>query len=257
MPLPDVSAPAFGRLTLSRPISLVLIDDNRSSREGVAALIREQPGFHVLAASADVEEAVRTVRETRPDVVLLDLGQEDDDRLILAGALHGAVPESQVIIMGLVPLQANLASFVRAGVSGFIMKDASFDRLLSTIRSVAQNIRVLPTELTSSLFGQLNGHGVRGRKTRTLEGGRLAGRERAVTDLIVQGSSNKEIAGRLQIALHTVKSHVHKVLSKLAVNRRLDVAAFSQNGAPPAMVPFSSAIGVELCRGGPGKAFHL
>jgi DNA-binding NarL/FixJ family response regulator len=239
VPLPDVSAPAFGRLTLSRPISLVLIDDNRSSREGVAALIREQPGFHVLAASADVEEAVRTVRETRPDVVLLDLGQEDDDRLILAGALHGAVPESQVIIMGLVPLQVNLASFVRAGVSGFIMKDASFDRLLGTIRSVAQNIRVLPTELTSSLFGQLNGHGVRGRKTRTLRA--AARRSGASCRSDRPGLSNKEIAGRLQIALHRQVTSTR--CCRRAVNRRLDVAAFSQNGALPAMVPFSRRLG--------------
>jgi DNA-binding NarL/FixJ family response regulator len=153
MPLPDVFAPGPRTAHVSRPISLVLIDDNRSSREGVVALIRKQPGFHILAASADIEESVRAVRDTRPDVVLLDLGQEDDDRLTLAGALHGEVPESQVIIMGLLPLQADLASFVRAGVSGFIMKDASFDRLLSTIHSVARNIRVLPTELTGSLFG--------------------------------------------------------------------------------------------------------
>ena len=222
---------------MSRPISLVLIDDNRSSRDGVVALIREQPGFHILAASADIEEAVRTVRDTRPDVILLELGQEDDERLALAGALHGEVPESRVIIMGLVPLQADLASFVRAGVSGFIMKDASFDRLLSTIHSVVRNIRVLPTELTSSLFGQLQRHGARGRKTRTLKVGRLTDRERAVTDLVIRGLSGKEIAGRLQIALHTVKRHIHKLLSKLAVNSRLEVAAFSQNGEAPEMAP--------------------
>jgi len=222
---------------VSRPISLVLIDDNRSSRDGVVARIREQPGFHILAASADIEEAVRTVRDTRPDVVLLDLGQEDDDRLTLAGALHGEVPESRVIIMGLVPVQADLASFVRAGVSGFLMKDASFDRLLSTVRSVARNIMVLPTELTGSLFGQLHRRGARGRKTRTLKVGQLTDRERAVTDLVVQGLSSKEIAGRLQIALRTVKRQVHKLLSKLAVNSRLEVAAFSQNGAPPEMAP--------------------
>jgi len=220
---------------VSHPISLVLIEDSRSSREGVVALIREQPGFHILAASAHIEEAVRAVRDTRPDVVLVDLGQEDDDRLTLAGALHGEARESQVILMGLVPLQADLASFVRAGVSGFIMTDASFDSLLGTIHSVARNIRVLPTELTSSLFGQLHRHGARGRKTRTLKGWRLTDRERAVTDLVVQGLSSKEIAGRLQIPLHTVKSHVHKLLSKLAVNGRLEVAAFSQSRVPPEM----------------------
>jgi DNA-binding NarL/FixJ family response regulator len=166
VPLSDVFAPALGRTAqVSRPISLVLIDDNRSSLEGVVALIRERPEFQILAASADIEEAVRTVRDTRPDVVLVGLGQEDDDCLTLAGALHGEVPESQVILMGLSPMQADLAGFVRAGVSGFVMKDASFDRLLSTIHFVAGNIRVLPSELTSSLFGQLHQLGTRGRKT--------------------------------------------------------------------------------------------
>jgi DNA-binding NarL/FixJ family response regulator len=160
---------------VSRPISLVLIDDNRSSREGLVTVIRAQRGFHVLAASADTEEALRTVREARPDVVLLDLGQEDDDRLTLAAAFHGEVPESRVIIMGLGPLQEDLASFVRAGVSGFIMAGASFDEFLRTIHSVAQGTQVLPLELTHSLFGQLIRPGVRPRPKRTV-GGRASQR---------------------------------------------------------------------------------
>jgi DNA-binding NarL/FixJ family response regulator len=155
---------------VSRPISLVLIEDNRSSRERLVTVIRAQPGFHVLAASADTEEALRTVRETRPDLVLLDLGQEDDDRLTLAAALHGEVPESRVIIMGLGPLQEDVASFVRAGVSGFIMAGASFDEFLRTIHSVAQGTQVLPLELTRSLFGQLNRNGARPRPKRAPEG---------------------------------------------------------------------------------------
>jgi len=212
-------------------ISLVLIDDNPSARQGVVALIRAQPGFHVLAASAETEAALQQVRESKPDLVLLNLRREGKDSLTLAGALHGEVPESRVIVMGMVPLQEDVASFVRAGVSGFIMADASFDRFLRTIHSVAQGIQVLPLALTHSLFGQLKRHGGRGRSKRTLDVKRLTKRERAVTDLIVQGLSNKDIAARLQIALHTVKSHVHQVLSKLAVNSRLEVAAFSRNGA--------------------------
>ena len=165
---------------VSQPISLVLIDDNRSSREGVVAIIREQPGFHVLAASTDIEGALRAVRETRPDVVLLDLGQEDVDRVTLAGALHGDVPESRVIIMGLEPAPVDVASLVRAGVSGFIMAGASFDRFLRTIHSVARGIQVLPPELTRPLFRQLKWHGVRERPKRTLGVKRRADRERRV-----------------------------------------------------------------------------
>ena len=210
---------------------MLLIDDNPSARKGVAGLIRTQPGFHVLAAWAEIEPAIRKVRQTRPDIVLLNLRRLRDNRLTTAGALHGEVPESRVIIMGMEPLHEDVASFVRAGVSGFIMADASFDTFLSTIYSVARGIQVLPSELTRSLFGQLTGHGVRRGPKRKGDGKRLTSRQRAVTDLILQGVSNKGIAARLSIALHSVKRHVHNVLSKLAVNRRLEVAAYSRNGA--------------------------
>ena len=231
--VPDIGP---GVAHMRKRISLVLVDDNPLEREGVVALIRAQPGFHVLAASAEIEAALQKVRDTKPDLVLLNLPQEGDDSLTLAGALHGEVPASRVIIMGLEAPHADVASFVRAGVSGFIMAGASFDRCFRTIHSVAEGVQVLPLELTRSLFGQLNRHGVRGRPKRTLDIQRLTGREREVAHLIVQGLSNKEIAGRLHIVLHTVKSHVHRVLAKLAVNSRLEVAAFSQNRLAPAVV---------------------
>ena len=221
---------------VNRLITLVLIDDNRSSREGVAALIREQPGFQVLAASAVIEEALQKVRETAPDIVLLNLEREGEDRLMLAGALHGEAPKSRVIIMGLEAFQVDVVSLVRAGVSGFIMAGASFDRLLRTIHSVAQGTQVLPLELTRSLFGQLNRHRVRGRPKRTLGTKQLTNREWEIAGLIVQGLSNKEIAARLSIALQTVKSHVRKALSKLAVNNRLEVASFCRDEMAPALV---------------------
>jgi DNA-binding NarL/FixJ family response regulator len=215
-------------------ISLVLIDDNPSACEGVVALIRAEPGFQVLAASAEIEEALRQVRQNRPDLVLLNLQRVGDDSLKVAGALHGESPESRVIVMGMEPFHEDVAGFVRAGVSGFIMADASSDAFLATIRSIAAGNRVLPSELTGSLFGQLNGHGVRGHpEKRRCDQKALTSRERAVTALIVQGLSNKAIAARLLIALHTVKSHVHKVLSKLAVNSRLEVAAFTRRRSDP------------------------
>lgn len=214
---------------MKKRISIVLVDDDPQETAGVVALMRAEPSFHVLVASAEVEEAMKKVRETSPDVVVLSLRPEGDDLLTVAGALHGESPASRVIIMGVLPLQQDVANYVRAGVSGFVMAGASFERFHSTVHSVAQGMRVLPLELTRSLFGELNRDGVGVRPKRTLDIKLLTDREREVADLIVKGMSNKEIAAQLQIALHTVKSHVHKVLSKLAVNSRLEVAAFSQN----------------------------
>lgn len=209
-------------------ISLVLIDDNRLLREGLAGLIREQPDFQVLAASADIEEVLDKVREAKPRVVLLDFSLEEDDSLRVTGTIHEEVPEAKIIVMGLLPLQDDVADFVTAGASGFIMKEASFEEFLSTIRTVAGGVDVLPTQLTGSLFLQIARDAVRKGKPRTLDSVRLTARERQVVDLISEGCSNKEIAARLKIAIHTVKSHVHNVLEKLALHTRLEVAAFTR-----------------------------
>lgn len=206
-------------------ISLVLIDNNPSAGEGVVARIRAQPGFRVLADSAGTEEALQQARRTKPDLVLLNLRREGDNSLTLAGALHGEVPKSRVIVMGLNPLHKDVAGFVRAWVAGFLMADASFDTFLRTVHSVAQGTSVLPAQLTHALFGQLMGDAARGQPAS--EDKPLTKRERAVTELIVQGFSSQRIATRLQMARHTVKRQVHAVLSKLTGDSRLEVAAAS------------------------------
>jgi len=210
-----------------KPISLVLIDDNRLLREGIAAIIRTQPGFKVLAASADVDEALAKAREAKPDVILLDFGLEGHDGLSLTATVHDEVPGARVIVMGLMPLQEDVANYVRAGASGFIMKDASFDDFFATIRAVAGGAEVLPQALTNSLFTQIAQNVAGVSKTKILESVRLTNRERQVIDLLGEGLSNKEIATRLHIAVHTVKSHVHNILEKLALRSRLEVAAFT------------------------------
>ena len=222
-----VVAPPPRRPPPEASISLVLIDDNRLLREGLAALIHEQPGFTVLAASAEVGEALETVRDAKPDVVLLDFGLEDHDSLSLTATVHGEVPTARVIVMGLLPQQEDVANYVRAGASGFIMKDATFEDFFATIRAVAGGAEVLPPALTNTLFSQIARNIAGGGKGQPLDLVRLTAREREVIALLGEGLSNKEIAVRLNVAIHTVKSHVHNVLEKLSLRSRLEVAAFT------------------------------
>ena len=209
------------------PIALILIDDNRLLREGIVEMIRSQPGFKVLAASADANEALEKVRDAKPDIVLVDFGLEGHDSLNLTATVHAEVPEAKVIVMGLLPTQEDVAHYVRAGASGFIMKEASFEEFFATIRAVAKGAQVLPTQLTKSLFTQIALNVAVKDKEKVLDAVRLTTRERQVIDLLGEGLSNKEISSRLHIAVHTVKSHVHNVLEKLALHSRLEVAAFS------------------------------
>ena len=214
------------RPTAGKTISLVLLDDNRLLRDGIAEMIRSQPGFKVLAASADPEEALSTAREAKPDIILLDFGLENHDSLALTRQAHGDIPGARIIVMGLLPTHKDVADYVQAGASGFVMKDASFDEFFATIRAVANGAQVLPLQLTRSLFTQIVTNAIR--KPDVLAAAlHLTTRERQVMNLIGDGLSNKEIAAQLHIAVHTVKSHVHNVLEKLALRTRLEVAAFT------------------------------
>ena len=214
------------------PISLVLIDDNRLLREGITAMIHRQPGFTILAAAADVNEAMLKVREAKPDVILLDFGLADHDSLGLTATVRREVPAAKVIIMGLLAAHEDVADYVRAGASGFIMKDASFEDFFSTIRAVAAGGEVLPAALTNSLFTQIVRTAVVENKAVAMKAVRLTAREHEVIDLLAEGLANKEIAARLHIAVYTVKSHVHNILEKLALRSRLEVAAFSHASGP-------------------------
>jgi DNA-binding NarL/FixJ family response regulator len=128
--------------------------------------------------------------------------------------------------MGFVPTQSDIVEFVEAGASGFILKDATVKEFLGTVRSVAQGIKVLPPSMTGSLFSHVVELALKKRKGATANAVRMTRREREIIVLIADGLSNKEIAGQLNIATHTVKSHVHNIMEKLALHSRLQIAKF-------------------------------
>ena len=206
-------------------ISDALIEDNRLVREGMTTLLNQVADFTVVAAEASAGSAM--LKKAAADVILLDVGLWDDDSLRVAEMVLKEHPEAKVIIMDLLPMHEDIVEYVNAGVSGFILKDASADDLIETIRSVASGAHVLPPEMTSTLFSQIAKEAlVKGRAV-AMESVRMTSREREVIALIGEGLSNKEIAARLNIATHTVKSHVRNVMEKLALHTRLQIAAFA------------------------------
>jgi DNA-binding NarL/FixJ family response regulator len=206
------------------PIGVVIIDDNRLVREALISILGQVPGFTVTgSANADAE----FLGKAKAQVLLLDVGLRDQDSLRVAAGIKRDAPETAIIVMDLIPVNEEIVEFVNAGVSGFVLKDASFDEFVATIRRVALGEKVLPPRMTESLFSQIardsSGHG----NERTLEAVRMTRREQEVIGLIGEGLSNKEIASRLNIATHTVKSHVRNVMEKLALHTRLQIAAYS------------------------------
>ena len=214
-------------------IRVLLIEDNRLLREGIAAMLTDDGGFEVVARSDD-GEALRQLKEAvnAPDVILLDLGLEKANSLKLMALLRGELPSAKVIAMDILPEQVDMVEFVRAGGAGFILKSAPLDDYIKTIKSVAKGVNVLPPVLTTSLFTQIVDSMIKTGESIPSDAIKLTQREREIVDLISEGLSNKEIAMRLHIATYTVKSHVHNILEKLALSTRLQIAAFARKDRP-------------------------
>lgn len=208
-------------------IRVLLIEDNRLLREGITSMLNDQPDIRVASSSGN-GDALAKAKKLNPQVVLLDLGLRSQNSLRVAGTIKKEHPKAEIVVMDLIPTQAEVAEFVQAGVAGFILKDATIDDFLHTIRSVAEGRKVLPPSLTDSLFSHIVEYAVKsGKANRLMKSVMLTKREHEVVDLIARGLSNKEIAGELHIAVHTVKSHVHNILEKLALHTRLEVASFA------------------------------
>jgi DNA-binding NarL/FixJ family response regulator len=136
------------------------------------------------------------------------------------------VPAARIIAMDIFPEQLDIVEFVKAGGSGFILKNAPSNDYIKTIRAVAAGSKVLPPALTSSLFTQIIDSALKTGTGIPSNSIQLTAREREVVALISEGLSNKDIAERLHIATFTVKSHIHNILEKLALSTRLQIAAF-------------------------------
>jgi len=205
-------------------IRILLIEDNRILRDGMSAIINGQKDFMVNAASDGGNNVGAKVRTVRPHVVLLDLGLASQNSLEIVENLKKEFPGIKIIGMGLALAQADIMESVHAGADGFILKDAKVEDVVYTIRAVAGGKTVLPTPLTGSLFFQVAEHAlIKGK--RNLKGGiRMTEREKEIIALIADGMSNKQIASRLNIAMFTVKSHVHNILEKLALHSRIQIA---------------------------------
>jgi len=208
-------------------IRVLLIEDNRLLREGITAMLNEQSDIRAVSSTGN-GDALEKAKKLRPQVVLLDLGLRSQNSLRIAESIKREYPKSEIVVMDLIPVQAEVVEFVKAGVAGFILKDATIDDFLHTIRSVAEGKKVLPPPLTGSLFSHIVEYAVQtGKADRLMKSVKLTRREREVVDLISRGMSNKEIARELNIAVHTVKSHVHNTLEKLALRTRLELASYA------------------------------
>jgi len=210
-----------------KKIRLLLIEDNRLLRDGIFSILKPHKDILIIAASGDGKNTLVKIKQLKPNVVLLDLGLRSQNSLHVVEVVKKDFPLAKIIVMDLAPVQADVLQYVKAGANGFILKDASLNDFLITIRTVYDGATVLPPLLIDSLFSQIVDHAVREGKTKLKEAVRMTKREREVIELLSEGMGNREIGQKIHISTYTVKSHIHNVMEKLALHTRLEIANYS------------------------------
>jgi DNA-binding NarL/FixJ family response regulator len=204
------------------PVRIVVADDHQVVRTGFAALLDTQPDFTVLGTASDGAEAVRMSRELRPDVVLMDVRMPGTDGIEATRQLTGRADGPRVIILTTFDLDEYVYDALRAGASGFLLKDVTAERLFDAVRVVAAGEALLAPAVTRRLISEFARLPPKAadRHAPAAAIAELTHRETEVLRLLAEGLSNPEIAGRLVVTEETVKTHVSRVLHKLGLRDR-------------------------------------
>jgi DNA-binding NarL/FixJ family response regulator len=196
-------------------IRVVVADDHHVVRDGFAGLLETQPDLTVVGTASDGAEAVRMCRDLRPDVVLMDVRMPDVDGIEATRHLGPSGP--RVLILTTFDLDDYVYDALRAGASGFLLKDVTAERLFDAVRVVAAGDALLAPTVTRRLIAEF----ARQRPAGGTPGlAALTPREVDVLRLVAEGLSNREIAARLVVTEETVKTHVSRLLGKLGLRDR-------------------------------------
>ncbi len=209
---------------MSEKIRVLLVDDHVLFRGGVKALLQRHEDFEVLDEAGDGLEGIKRARSLKPDVVLLDLHMPGISGLEAVKVINEEIPGVRVLMLTVSEDAQDLMEALRAGASGYLLKNIETDALLDAIRRAAEGDSVVSPQMTAKLI-----QGVRTppRTEPVVERDRFSPRERDILACLAQGESNKEIARALDLAESTVKIHVQNIFKKLNMTSRVQVALYA------------------------------
>ena len=211
---------------MTNPISIILVDDHEVVRNGVRAYLVTLKEFQVVGEAANGEDAIQLISEKIPDVVLLDLIMPGMDGVDTIRGIKQVSPRTQVVVLTTFDTDDLVLGAISAGAAAYLLKDSSEAEILDTIRGVMRGEARISPNIARKLFDELR----RSRPADPPADGVLAGladltdREQAILDLIAQGQSNRQIAGTLFLAEGTVKNYVSRIMEKLGVQSRTELA---------------------------------
>ena len=203
-------------------IKVLIADDHPVVRKGLQACLAKQDQLRVVGEASDGDEALSKIRETKPDVVLLDIGMPRMDGLAVTQQLRKEKPDIKVLILSAHNTREYIFRIIQSGAHGYVSKEAKPEELLRAIESVYQGEPFFSPEIARAALNQLVNSG--GRKEPFAQ---LTTREREVLVLVAEGQSNKEIASKLGIGVRTIETHRERIMRRLDIHSVAGLTKFA------------------------------
>jgi DNA-binding NarL/FixJ family response regulator len=211
-----------------KPLRIFIADDNALLLEGLVTMLSDQDDFIVVGTAPNGRKAIERIKDSQPEVALIDIGMPDKDGLEVTQIFHQDFPQIKVIILGLVDLTDEIMACIEAGATGYVLKESSFEHLIETIRLVHRNEAFCSPRMAASLFSRIAELTDEAKEQIPSESVKLTARELDIINLIAEGLPNKEIAKQLFIETQTVKNHIHNILDKLQLHNRFETVQYAR-----------------------------
>jgi DNA-binding NarL/FixJ family response regulator len=207
-------------VTRTGPARLIIADDHELARTGLRGMLTGHADLQVVGEASTGQQAIALCQRLRPDLALMDVRMPDGDGLAATRVIKRELPDTAVVIVTMHENPEYLLEALRAGAAGYVLKDATHDDVLKTVRRVLEGEVLLTPEVASRLLVRL----VREKRPAPEQAVNLTSRELVVLRLVTQGWTNREIAAELHLSAGTVKVHVERILAKLGVSHRTQAA---------------------------------
>jgi DNA-binding NarL/FixJ family response regulator len=214
-------------MTDGESIRVVIVDDHALFRRGLDLVLSEEPDIKVVGEAADGIEAVHRAEEMTPDVVVMDVRMPRSTGIEAARRIRERLPDTKVIMLTVSDNEEDLYAAVKAGASGYLLKEVSIEELADAVRAVARGHSLISPSMASKLLSEFNALVQQSEERHRSLLPSLTEREIDVLKLVAKGLSNREISEELYISENTVKNHVRNILEKLHLHSRMEAVVYA------------------------------
>ncbi len=208
-------------------IKVLIVDDHALFRRGLQMVLEGEADIDVVGEAGDGHEAAKTAEDTTPDVVLMDVRMPKRSGIEATRVIKDVLPSTKILMLTISDEEADLYEAIKAGASGYLLKEISIDEVANAVRSVNQGQSLISPSMASKLLTEFATMAKRRDERTQMAGPRLTDRELQVLKLVAKGQNNKDIGDSLYISENTVKNHVRNILEKLHLHSRMEAVVYA------------------------------